>query len=86
MAATASAFAAAYALIGLFRHWRLGSGYDLGIFDQAIWSMSRFEAPHELQHLHGVYKDRIHQFTMGHFFPSYTFDLDRTLYMFTSGS
>ncbi|MFN9993024.1 MAG: glycosyltransferase, partial [Phycisphaerales bacterium] len=27
----------------------------------------------------------LHRFTMGHFFPSYSFDLDKTLYMFTSG-
>jgi glycogen(starch) synthase len=31
------------------------------------------------------YKERIHDFVMGHFFPSYTFDLDNTLYFFTSG-
>jgi glycogen(starch) synthase len=31
------------------------------------------------------YKERIHEFVMGHFFPSYSFDLDRTLYLFTSG-
>lgn len=47
--------------------------------------VKRFEAPHELQHLHGVYKDRIHQFTMGHFFPSYSFDLNNTIYLFTAG-
>lgn len=35
-----------YAVYGLFRHWRLGSSaYDLGIFDQAVWHLSRFEAP-----------------------------------------
>jgi glycogen synthase len=47
--------------------------------------VNRFEAPHELQHLHSEFKDRIHQFTMGHFFPSYSFDLDRTLYFFIAG-
>jgi glycogen(starch) synthase len=45
----------------------------------------RFEAPHELQHLHRLYKERIHQFVIGHFFPSYSFDLERTLYFFISG-
>jgi glycogen(starch) synthase len=45
----------------------------------------RFEAPHELQHLHRAYKERINQFVMGHFFPSYSFDLDRTLYFLISG-
>ena len=47
--------------------------------------VKRFEAPHELQHLHGEFKEQINQFVMGHFFPSYSFDLDKTLYFFTSG-
>lgn len=47
--------------------------------------VKRFEAPHELQHLHRQYKEQIHQFVMGHFFPSYSFDLNRTLYFFISG-
>ncbi len=44
-----------------------------------------FTALHEFQNLHRVYKERIQQFVMGHFFPSYTFDLDRTLYFLISG-
>jgi len=40
---------------------------------------------HEFQTLHQQYKERLHEFTIGHFFPSYHFDLDSTLYMFTSG-
>jgi uncharacterized membrane protein len=33
-------------LYALFRHWHFNSGaYDLGIFDQAIWHLSRFERP-----------------------------------------
>lgn len=44
-----------------------------------------FTALHEFQNLHMQYKERIHEFVMGHFFPSYSFDLDRTLYLFTSG-
>jgi glycogen(starch) synthase len=44
-----------------------------------------FTALHEFQNLHVQYKERIHEFVMGHFFPSYSFDLDRTLYLFTSG-
>ncbi len=48
-------------------------------------NLTRFHALHEFQNLHAQYKERIHQFVMGHFFPSYTFDLDRTLYVFTSG-
>lgn len=45
----------------------------------------RFQAVHEFQNLHLKYKERIHEFVMGHFFPSYSFDLDKTLYFFTSG-
>ncbi|HEX8522600.1 MAG TPA: glycosyltransferase [Tepidisphaeraceae bacterium] len=45
----------------------------------------RFAALHEFQNLHRQYKERIHEFVMGHFFPSYSFDLDNTLYFFTSG-
>lgn len=37
------------------------------------------------QRLHGESKELIHRFVMGHFFPSYSFDLDRSLYVFTSG-
>jgi glycogen(starch) synthase len=48
-------------------------------------NLTRFHALHEFQNLHAQFKQRIHQFVMGHFFPSYTFDLDRTLYVFTSG-
>jgi glycogen(starch) synthase len=44
-----------------------------------------YNAVHEQQRLHGVYKEQIHRFTMGHFFPSYNFDLENTIYMFTSG-
>jgi uncharacterized membrane protein len=46
IAVVVTAFAVAYSLYGLFRHWQFGtSAYDLGIFDQAIWHLSRFEAP-----------------------------------------
>lgn len=48
-------------------------------------NVQRFAAPHEFQNLHIQYKERIHNFVMGHFFPSYTFDLTRTLYFFTAG-
>jgi glycogen(starch) synthase len=48
-------------------------------------NIQRFAALHEFQNLHQVYKERIHEFVMGHFFPSYTFDLDKTIYIFTSG-
>ncbi|MEM9020001.1 MAG: glycosyltransferase [Planctomycetota bacterium] len=48
-------------------------------------NIQRFSAMHEFQNLHQQSKHRIHEFTMSHFFPSYTFDLDKTLYFFTSG-
>jgi glycogen(starch) synthase len=48
-------------------------------------NIERFEALHEFQNLHAQYKQEIHEFVMGHFFQSYTFDLDKTLYLFTSG-
>lgn len=48
-------------------------------------NIERFTALHEFQNLHKEYKDKIHRFVMGHFFNSYTFDLDKTLYFFTSG-
>jgi glycogen(starch) synthase len=48
-------------------------------------NIERFHVLHEFQNLHQKYKDEIHQFVMAHFFSSYTFDLDKTLYFFTSG-
>jgi glycogen(starch) synthase len=48
-------------------------------------NIQRFAALHEFQELHRQYKERIHEFVMGHFFPSYTFDLDNTLYFVISG-
>lgn len=44
-----------------------------------------YTATHEIQNLHKQFADKIHEFTMSHFFHSYTFDLDNTLYFFTSG-
>lgn len=48
-------------------------------------NIQRFAALHEHQNLHKLYKDKIHKFVIGHFFQSYSFDLDNTLYFFTSG-
>jgi len=39
------AMASAYAAVGLFKHWHFDSSYDLGIFNQAVWHLSRFETP-----------------------------------------
>lgn len=48
-------------------------------------SLTRFLATHELQNLHAQFSAKIDEFVMSHFFHSYTFDLDQTLYFFTSG-
>jgi len=48
-------------------------------------NIERFTALHEFQNLHKDYKNKINQFIIGHFFQSYKFDLDKTLYFFTSG-
>lgn len=47
--------------------------------------VDRFSVGHEFQTLHAVFKERLHQFVTGYFFPSYPFDLDTTLYLVTSG-
>lgn len=48
-------------------------------------NIQRFLARHESQNLHEKYKNVINKFVMNHFFPYYSFDLDKTLYFFTSG-
>ncbi len=48
-------------------------------------NIERFVALHEFQNLHREYRDQIQRFVMGHFFPSYSFDLDNVLFFFTSG-
>ena len=48
-------------------------------------NIQRFEALHQIQNQHVQIKEQIHDFVMGHFFQSYSFDLDKTLYFFTSG-
>ncbi len=48
-------------------------------------NIERFEALHQVQNQHVKLKDQIHDFVMGHFFQSYSFNLDKTLYFFTSG-
>jgi uncharacterized membrane protein len=46
VAVIAVAFAVLYAVYGLFRHWHFySSASDLGIFDQAVWRLSRLERP-----------------------------------------
>ncbi len=48
-------------------------------------NIERFSVLHEVQNLHHDYKELLEQFVMGHFFQSYSFDLNQTMYFFTSG-
>jgi glycogen(starch) synthase len=48
-------------------------------------NVDRYNMAHNQQNMHAAYKEKIHRFVMGHFFPSYSFDLDKTIYLFTSG-
>jgi glycogen(starch) synthase len=45
----------------------------------------RYDVGHDFQTLHAQHKEGIRRFVMGHFFPSYNFSLDNTLFFFTSG-
>jgi glycogen(starch) synthase len=47
--------------------------------------VEKFAALHEFQNLHRRYKETLHEFVRGHFFGSYSFDLDETMYVFISG-
>ncbi|MCH2215468.1 MAG: glycosyltransferase [Flavobacteriales bacterium] len=48
-------------------------------------NINKYVAYHEVHNRHEKYKDKIHEFIIGHFFSSYDFDLDNTIYFFTSG-
>ncbi len=48
-------------------------------------NVKRFEVLHHVQTMHMDFKEKIHEFVRGHFFQSYSFDLDNTIYFFTSG-
>ncbi len=48
-------------------------------------NIDHYNVGHDFQTFHAQFKEKINRFVMGHFFPSYAFDLDRTLYFFTSG-
>jgi len=49
------------------------------------FNIERFSVLHKVQNLHHKYKALLEQFVKGHFFHSYSFDLNNTLYFFTSG-
>lgn len=61
----------------------LGRGPDV-VLPNGL-DIQRYNVGHDFQTLHAQFKERIHRFTMAHFFPSYSFDLDNTIYAFTSG-
>lgn len=48
-------------------------------------NIENYNVGHEFQTMHAQFKDRINRFVMGHFFPTRPFDLDKTVYLFTSG-
>ncbi len=48
-------------------------------------NVARYDVGHDFQTLHAQHKEGIRRFVMGHFFPSYDFNLDETLFFFTSG-
>ena len=48
-------------------------------------NIDRFSVPHEVQNLHHKYKEILEKFVIGHFFQSYSFNLNKTIYFFTSG-
>ena len=61
VAVCAVVFFLAYALLGLFRHWRFGTNFDMAIFDQAVWHLSRFEAPEStVRGLDNLFGDHFH--------------------------
>ncbi len=47
--------------------------------------VARYDLGADFQTAHGQHKEALHAFSMAQFFPHYAFDLDRTLYFFTSG-
>ena len=48
-------------------------------------NINKFSSFYKVEILHQDLKTKIHQFVRGHFFGTYSFDLSRTLYFFTSG-
>jgi uncharacterized membrane protein len=56
-----SGFAAAYGICAVFKHLHFDTSYDLAIYDQAIWHLSRFEAPaSSVRGLSNVFGDHFH--------------------------
>jgi len=61
LACLVCALAAGYSAYALLKHWHFDSSYDLAIFDQAIWHLSRFERPaSSIRGLTNVFGDHFH--------------------------
>ena len=53
--------ATSYSLTGIFRHRHFDSSLDLGIFDQAVWHLSRLEAPaSSIKGMPSLFADHFH--------------------------
>jgi uncharacterized membrane protein len=54
-------FAAAYGISAVLKHRHFDSSYDLAIYDQAIWHLSRFEAPaSSVRGMSSIFGDHFH--------------------------
>jgi uncharacterized membrane protein len=61
LAAVVVGFAAGYGVYAVAKHWHFDTSYDLAIYDQAIWHLSRFERPaSSLRGLSNVFGDHFH--------------------------
>jgi uncharacterized membrane protein len=57
----AGLFFVMYFHLALMRHWHFESnGYDLGIFDQAIWKYSQFKSPYITVHSKNILGEHFH--------------------------
>jgi len=61
LACVVCALAAGYSVYALLKHWHFDSSYDLAIYDQAVWHLSRFERPaSSIRGLPNVFGDHFH--------------------------
>jgi uncharacterized membrane protein len=61
LAALVLGFAAAYSVYAVIKHWHFDTSYDLAIYDQAIWHLSRFERPaSSVRGVSSVFGDHFH--------------------------
>jgi uncharacterized membrane protein len=61
LACLVCALAAGYGVYALLKHWHLDTSYDLAIYDQAVWHLSRFERPaSSIRGLPNVFGDHFH--------------------------